>query len=987
MLSTTLRRTLALAVLATALVAPQLARAQDRAPATVGASIAAGDRDAVLGRGWRGSTDRAWTTTGDAAGLHILVADARDGYAWRTAATLAEPGFETDRWVGNACLTGSGRRVVAVYAPRTFTNHEQLGARGGFTAVVDLDTGAVRRLPVTSSLAYFNPGCGAGETAALTQEGDEQRPGTRLVRVDAGTGRAAPPVRLTGQVTSAVPTGDGFTAARGRGLIRVSATGRATALTGAAGVPFGLTVDGDGGVSYLARTASGMAARRVAGGRDTLLAQGGFGAFGLARGSAGRVFLTGAPASVAVLPARLSRVAADPRADLSTGGQLAVEPQLTAAEALPSGTARDGTAGVRLAGRATATGRTAAFRVPTAPAVTAPAAPAAAGTTKAAPAAAAAATTTAALAAGSSTDPSDPEGYCSIPRNQTGTMAYQPRPRQVEWAVDYAVFKGLTQLRPAGYRKFGLPAYAPQAMFPPRDLVGAVPGRDHVAAQIMLGILTQESNLWQASQADSGEYGNPLIGNYYGRHYYDANTADDWRINWADADCGYGIGQVTDGMRAAAHPKPGEHIRQPTEQRAIALDYAANIAAGLQILQDKWNETMSAGLVVHNGDPTRIENWFFAVWAYNSGFHPDLHDGSSWGVGWGNNPANPRYDPTRHPFLDVKDPRKTDDNVPVFTDAAHPQDWPYQEKVIGWAAASIDTGDDGAGYRIAYWNGDTLTSRLRRSAASGFAEVPGVGFRPRPELFCDATNSCSPGARVQPDEPGLEGEKPGPCLHRNIYGQYDLKCWYHAPVQWKTDCPDSCGYEGIRYDLSVGYTEPTDGTHWPPQCTTSSLPAGAVIVDDLPAGTVTPRCPYASSTGGSFGLEFSGVAAGEYTSKIDFHQLDSGYGGHMWFARARGGDQFRVVGTWRTPVEWTGQLTVYAYVPPHGAKTRNAVYQIRSVDNRIRLVTVDQSTFAGRWVNLGRFQTAAGLTVRLDNTLSDSTEASVGYDAMAFVRG
>jgi len=957
--STILRRTAALAIFAAALVAPQLARAESKAPEPAGPSIAAAERDTVLGRGWRTSADRAWTTTGDAGGFHILAADARDGYAWRTVATLAEPGFETDRWIGNACLTQSGRRVVAVYAPRTFTNHEQLSARGGFTAVVDLVTGAVRRLPVTSSLAYYNPGCGTGETATLTQEGDEKLSGTRLIRVDAATGKTGTPARLSGQVTSAVPTGDGFTAARGRGLIRVSATGRATALAGAPDVPFRLTVDGDGGVSYLARTSNGMAARRVAGGRDALLAKGAPGTFGLSRGSAGRVFLTGTPATVAALPGKVTRVAADPRADLSTGGRLAVEQTLAAADVMPGG----GAHGVRLTGLVTTTGRTAAFSVPT---TSAAASSSAAGS----------------AAAETSANPSDPEGYCSIPRNLTATMAYQPRPRQVEWAVDYAIFKGLTQIRPAGYRKFGLPGYTPQTLFPPRNLVGTPPGKDHVAAQIMLGILTQESNLWQASQADSGEYGNPLIGNYYGRHYYDANKADDWRINWADADCGYGIGQVTDGMRAADHPKPGEHIRESWEQRAIALDYAANIAAALQILQDKWNQTMSAGLMVNNGDPTRIENWYVAAWAYNSGFHPDLHDGSPWGVGWGNNPINPRYDPGRHPFLDVKDPKNPSDNVPTYSDAAHPQDWPYQEKVIGWAAMSIDTGDDGVAFRTAYWNGDPahpddpVPARVRRSEA-----------KPPKEKFCDASNDCVPGAQIQPDEPGLEGEKPGPCAHQNAAGQYDLKCWYHQPVVWKADCQASCGYEGIRYDLSVGYTEPADGTHWPPQCTATTLPAGAVIVDDVPAGTVTPRCANATSTGGGFGLQFSGVAPGEYTSKIDFHQLDSGYGGHMWFARARGGDQFRVVGTWRTPVEWSGQITAYVFVPPHGAKTHNAVYQIRTLDNRIRLVTVDQTAFAGKWVNLGRFQTAAGLTVRLDNTLSDSTEASVGYDAMAFVRG
>lgn len=104
------------------------------------------DRPAVLGDGYRSSDDRAWATSGDAAGFHVLVADAADGYRWRTAATLAEPGFEADAWIGNACVTGSGDRAVVAYAPRTFTNDPELMSRGAFTAVVDLRTGAVTKL-------------------------------------------------------------------------------------------------------------------------------------------------------------------------------------------------------------------------------------------------------------------------------------------------------------------------------------------------------------------------------------------------------------------------------------------------------------------------------------------------------------------------------------------------------------------------------------------------------------------------------------------------------------------------------------------------------------------------------------------------------------------------------------------------------------------------------------------------------------------------
>ncbi|MEK8106407.1 hypothetical protein NKG94_16510 [Micromonospora sp. M12] len=134
-------------------------------------AVAPAERDAKLGSGWRKSADTAWTTSGDANGFHVLAAAANTGYTWRAVASLSEPGFEADQWIGNACLSGSGRKLAVVYAPRTFTNEERLFDRGGFTAVVDLLSGTVVKLPVMSSLAYFSPGCGAGTTAVLSQFG------------------------------------------------------------------------------------------------------------------------------------------------------------------------------------------------------------------------------------------------------------------------------------------------------------------------------------------------------------------------------------------------------------------------------------------------------------------------------------------------------------------------------------------------------------------------------------------------------------------------------------------------------------------------------------------------------------------------------------------------------------------------------------------------------------------------------------------------
>jgi hypothetical protein len=159
------------------------------------------------------------------------MASQASGYAWRTVASLSEPGLETDRWIGNVCFTESGRHAVVVYAPRAFTNNEELFDRGGFTAVVDTVTGQVAKVPVRASLAYFDPGCGSGERAVVTQaRGAETASGrqaaTRLVSLDAGAGKVTELVELAGQVTSAVPAaGESVVAAAGRRLVAVDRRG------------------------------------------------------------------------------------------------------------------------------------------------------------------------------------------------------------------------------------------------------------------------------------------------------------------------------------------------------------------------------------------------------------------------------------------------------------------------------------------------------------------------------------------------------------------------------------------------------------------------------------------------------------------------------------------------------------------------------------------------------------------------------------------
>lgn len=108
-------------------------------------------------------------------------------------------------------------------------------------------------------------------------------------------------------------------------------------------------------------------------------------------------------------------------------------------------------------------------------------------------------------------------------------------------------------------------------------------------------------------------------------------------------DCGYGVGQVTSGMKIGNSPG--------FDRARVAGDATYNLATGASILADKWRATNCVG----DNQPRVIEHWYSAVWAYN-------------GLAYSNNPNNPNYPSTRGVWRS---------NVGGAA--------PYQEKVFGWA--------------------------------------------------------------------------------------------------------------------------------------------------------------------------------------------------------------------------------------------------------------------------------------------------------------
>lgn len=920
-------------------------KAATASPSDQRRSVPAGVRARVLGSKWRSKPDRAVMTVGDGSGFHVMVGASADGYAWRTVASLSEPGMETDQWIGNMCVTGSGNRAVVVYAPRHFANRAYLADRGAFAAVVNLRSGAVRKLPVTSSLAYFNPGCGAGESAVLTQGGGDDLNKTRLVQVSATSGRLSRPIVVKGQVASPVPTARGIIAAANGALVRVLPTGQRTVIAEARGVPYRLAVDADGGVVFLQRVSDERAeARRVSvlasGPAPQTVAVGELTEIGVASGRGGRVFITGAAqrAGGGQLPPSVQLASVGRDATMSVNGSVAVT-KVNTPTRLPRSLAPDSpadTAPVDITATAVATGKE--FTLTAIPA----------------PLGGDGATLSPALAdaavAGDPNDPSDDAlRTCAVPRNDPRNQPMQPKPRQVEWAVNDLVKGRLDVTRPANWKNLGMGAYNVTEMFPERSLVGG--GR--VPAQVLLGIALAESNLSQSAwYAVPGVTANPLIGNYYGVGNRD-DPIEQWQIDFSEADCGYGVMQITDGMRKAGTERPQDAPALPyAKQQAVALDFVASIAEGERILASKWNATKADGLKLNQGQPWALENWFYALWAYNSGYYPRANAGDNagaWGVGWFNNPINPRYDIGRPSFLY---------NAPEHGRTPHL--WPYPERVLGYAANPLwlieSPGVTVPAYRPASWT----------------TESNKINVKPPVGLFCDVdVNSCSETNVRQ----GLE-----PCLRP------DFRCWFNQPATWKPNCDSECGQEFIRFGPEQ-YPYQADGTAYAPNCSLAGLPSGALIVDNVSTSvpSIRPDCSKSFTNSGSFNLTFAG-SGDRYPSKIDLHQLGTGFGGHVWMGNSYQSTAMKVTGTWTFDQGNGSWARVLVHLPVVGARTQQARYEI-DVDGDGSFAKhryLNQEIQRNGWVSLGVHRFAGVPRVRLTNITKDGRGTErVAWDAVA----
>ncbi|MFE1958458.1 hypothetical protein [Streptomyces sp. NPDC059479] len=924
-----------------------------------------------LGSGYASSPDAIVQATGDAEGLHILAARESDGFSFYEIARLNRKELsDVGPWTGYVCTTGSGNYAAAVYAPSVWSNEPGAYRNGAFAAVIRLSDGKVTEVPDRVQLAYFTPGCGTGDEVVFSSSSatDKSVGSTTVISVDAATGSVSSRRTVNGYLTHVTPTQKGTVGVLGGNLVDLKGNGEKLSARKVAAVPgpmFALTASKNGTVDVGTVDGENSVISRFNGKDFTELGRAPKGKVKLLPVADGDAVVGDVKGIDTSNAPGLSKHAVDGRvAGISRHGHLVTNSVFS--EQMKGITTRIGSASNEGAGtltvKATAlkTGAKATTLVdadrkrpkPDSSLPMDPAAFAIAGDDDDDPPTCGEGMPETQCLSGSGAPVygkvGEMESPCIVKRNDPKRQALQASANMVEWAVDQAVHGELTVSRPQNWHDTGLAAYTPQGLFPKPSLTG---GGD-IPAQVMLGILAQESNFKQASwHSVNGDSGNVTksdwFGNENGIHGYPDRDK---------ADCGYGIAQVTTGMSE-------EHDQQFDTLRAgaITTDYAANIAAGLGILAEKWNQLKALGINTNGGSPAYIENWYMALWGYNSG----VYTSGSVGVGFLNNPINPEYPADRQPFLRFS-----------YDDASHPGDWNYPEKIFGWAETPQMT-----------WNGEESYSE---------PDMPlGVVKTPPRDLFCKpSVNACDPDAA-------------DPCP------SWDAQCYWGRSVDWTG--PQSSGNsstEKLSYSLGSGEPELQSKYGHGPCIDHPSVYTNAIIVDDLGEHEDTYGCgDFEAADDGKFTLQTGDnitmlrddgtFRATPYLAPIDLHQLGAGYDHHVYFTHSYGDTDYfhKVTGRWEVNQDklpsgdQPGQrYKVYVHLPSHGAEAvvrYNLIPGDNTVGAKSDYCNVNQGTrSAGKdtWFEMGTFTFWKGGRIEADNLhVAGTGDDNVVFDAMAFV--
>ncbi|MFJ2608365.1 hypothetical protein ACIO13_25805 [Streptomyces sp. NPDC087425] len=927
-----------------------------------------------LGSGYASSSDAIVQATGDAEGLHILAAKESDGFSFYEIARLNRTDLsEVGPWTGYVCTTGSGNYAAAVYAPSVWSNQPGAYDNGAFAAVIRLSDGKVTEVPDRVQLAYFTPGCGTGDEVAFTSSSATDRSvgDTTVISVDAAIGSVTSRRTVDGYLTHVTPTEKGTVGVLGGNLVDLKGDGTKLSARKLAAVPgpmFALTASKNGTVDIGTVDGENSVISRYDGDDG-----GGFTELG--RAPKGDVKLLPVADGDAVVgdvedidtskAPGLAKHPVDGRVvGISRQGHLVTNSvfseQMKGITTTIGSPSEEGVGSLTVKATAVKTGVKASTLVDADRER-----PQTDSSLSLDPAAFAA-------AEGDDDDPltcgeggpesqclsgagaqvvgkiADMESPCIVKRNDPKRQALQASANQVEWAVDQAVHGDLTVSREADWHDTGLAAYTPQGLFPKPSLTGG----GEIPAQVMLGILAQESNFKQASwHSVNGDSGNVTKSDWYGN----LNGIHDYPRR-GFADCGYGIAQVTTGM-SELH---GEQL-DTLHAGAVTTDYAANIAAGLSILAEKWNQLKTLGMNANNGSADYIENWYMALWGYNSG----VYTSGSVGLGYFNNPIKPNYPADREPFL-----RNS------YDDASHPGDWTYQEKILGWAEVPQMTWDGVASYVKPTMPFNVITAAPL-------------------DAFCDSSNACDPDAA-------------DPCP------TWDSACYWSGSVSWiGSQSSANSSTEELRYTL--GSSEPALESKYGhgPCIDHPSVYTNAIIVDDLGEHEDTYGCgdfegaddgKFTLQTGDNITMERDDYTyrATPYIAPVDLHQLGAGYDHHVYFTHSYPDTDYfhKVTGRWQVNQsdlpsgdEFGGQrYKVYVHLPSHGAE---AIVRYRFIpgDNAFgaeadycRVNQATRSNGQETWFEMGTFSFWKGGYIEADNLHDAGTgDDNVVFDAIAFV--
>lgn len=978
-----------------AIPAPAAAAAATSTPAAGSTAPAAAAKD------FTSSADVAVDGEGASDGYHVRVAQSGSGFAWRDIAVIRPAGMDEQTWYGYQCVSDDGKYVAVAVLPGDAINDNVSRDRGAYAYAVSVATGKVTALASGVALMYHTPGCGTGDDAVFTAELGDQEQTTQVLEFDLATGAQVQESVVAGQVTSVVPGGSGPVGALAQSLVSIpkggtvskpASTHRIAATDGAA---YELRPDADGGVDYLA-TKPGSSTASIwheKSGKATKAGSGPVTKLGLFAGASGHNRAVGAAttggsiaslgSSALPLGAEIVSLKGSAEFGPSKSGAAAKNQVETAAEAQALGadaplvestsshkvfTAKNALVSAASGDSTAAKPATSAGKQPAdqgkAPAQSAPSLPKNSRkidapdvfeqtgplTPAVVPALQVTSNTTSqqgavepALSPGATTP------ACSVPRLTPTLQAMQPSNARVDWATQMAeqgLLTGSQYERPANFANMGLVAYDPSTDFPPVALDHpSSDSWDTVPRSVMLAIESQESNFNQASwHALPGLAGDPLIADYYGAG--DSIST----IDYPDADCGYGVAQVTDGMAE------GDTSLSAHGQMKVAVDYEDNIAAGLQILENTWNELYSSGITANGGDPRYLENWYLAAWAYNTGIQPTAAYGNTsgctpsatcagpdgtWGLGWSNNPANPNYDPSRTPYLQA-----------TYADAAHPSSWPYQERIMGWMGSSI--------IRYGYIAYNTPTYQ------GGNTWLQIAPF----DTFCSSADDCTP---------------PSSC------SLSDLECWWHDSVSWVSDCTTSCATSA--YEDAAGSSEPSYTAKYSPTCQADRavIPSSAVIVSVLsdPAdndeGCTSPNW----SDGGTFTYSPGQNSSGDPIGDVDTHQLGSGFDGYILFTHTEPASSSSLIntGTWTPDLPSLQYYKVMVHFPASGATATDLVYTINPGGGASPWkIRVNQDFGSEEWAPIATVAMENGGSVSLTNVSGMTAgKYDVAFDSVAFV--